>query len=153
MASPMPKTPRRRTRRVAEANSPMPEGVSMAASTCGHSDCGTACNVRYCGPTSHLRDHYAVHAARGAAHVWPAAIVSGLAVILTGTLAYSTMQPAHASSDDLRATTTELHILQAKLDRMEVTIDEAQVAADQKANSAAQASSTAQRPTADQIKH
>lgn len=59
-------------------------------STCGHSACtGGKCNVRYVGPVSHIRDHHVVHAARHASHVWSAAIVAGLAVVLTGALGYA----------------------------------------------------------------
>lgn len=70
-------------------NSPVPCGPG---SSCGHSGCEDVCRVRYVGPTSHPRDHHAQEAAHGAKHVWTAAIVAGLAVVLTGAIAYSAVE-------------------------------------------------------------
>lgn len=69
------------------ANSPEPSN-----STCGHGGCGSSCQVRYVGPTSHMRDHHALHAARGTSHIWMAAIVTGFALILTGAIALTAAQ-------------------------------------------------------------
>jgi len=69
------------------ANSPAP-----CDAACGHSGCGPSCQVRYVGPTSHVRDHHALHAARGASHIWMAAIVTGFALVLTGAIALSATQ-------------------------------------------------------------
>lgn len=103
---------------MAAASSPAMDPKTMF-NTCGHDSCSpSACNVRYVGPVSHMRDHHALHAARGVTHVWTAAIVSGLAVVLTGVLAYSAAQaqtrraPA-APAPDMRA-------VMQRLDRMEV---------------------------------
>jgi hypothetical protein len=64
--------------------------MDESPSTCGHMACtGGKCNVRYVGPVSHIRDHHVVHAARHASHIWSAAIVAGLAVVLTGALGYA----------------------------------------------------------------
>lgn len=74
-----------------EGSSPMPDGP--VPSSCGHHGCtGGGCNVRYVGPTSHVRDHHVLHAARGSTHIWGAAIITGLAVVLTGTIAFSSVQ-------------------------------------------------------------
>ncbi|HWQ99849.1 MAG TPA: hypothetical protein VN397_03315 [Candidatus Methylomirabilis sp.] len=73
------------------ANAPAPCGPG---STCGHSGCEGTCRVRYVGPTSHTRDHHVQEAAQGARHVWTAAIVAGLAVVLTGTIAFSAADAA-----------------------------------------------------------
>jgi hypothetical protein len=54
------------------------------------------CNVRYVGPTSHLRDHHILHAARGVSHIWSAAIITGFAIVLTGAIAFQAVQ---ASTD------------------------------------------------------
>lgn len=67
-----------------------------AAAICGHSGCGPSCNVRYSGPTSHPRDHLIHQAAHGARHVWMASVVAGLAVVLTGAMAYTAVQAESA---------------------------------------------------------
>lgn len=69
------------------ANSPAPYDPA-----CGHGGCGPSCHVRYVGPTSHMRDHHALHAARGASHFWMAAIVTGFALVLTGAIALTAAQ-------------------------------------------------------------
>jgi hypothetical protein len=87
--------PKKNARRPRKAgNSPTPGGPisDMGGPPCGHSLCVTNCMVRYVGPTSSIRDHHAMHAARGVTNVWTAAIVSGLAVVLTGTFAYTAVQ-------------------------------------------------------------
>jgi len=91
-------------RRAAKAGgSPIPCGPTGGAmddmpSACGHMACtGGVCNVRYVGPVSHMRDHHVVHAARHASHVWSAAIVTGLAVVLTGSLGYAAFGAEYAN--------------------------------------------------------
>ncbi len=91
------KTPVRRMRKA--ISSPEPEGpiggMGMSEDpTCGHSSCGRVCNVRHAGPTSPIRDHHIAHIARGVSNVWTASIVAGLAVVLTGAIAYSAVQAA-----------------------------------------------------------
>jgi len=86
---------KRTVRRVKKAaHSPIPTGPigGLGGSTCGHSGCDSACRVRYVGPVTNIRDHHIIHAARGVAHVWTAAIVAGLAVVLTGAIAYTAVQ-------------------------------------------------------------
>ena len=73
-------------------SSPEPEGAVQSSNSCGHGGCGHACRVRYVGQTSHLRDHYTMHAARGVTHIWSAAVVTGLAVVLTGAVGYSVVE-------------------------------------------------------------
>ncbi len=89
------KSPVRRIRKA--INSPEPEGpvggMGMDEDpTCGHSSCGRSCGVRHVGPTSSIRDHHIAHIARGVSSVWTASIVAGLAVVLTGAIAYSAVQ-------------------------------------------------------------
>lgn len=103
------------------ASSPAPSGHRSNAA-CGHDGCGHTCSVRYVGPVSHLRDHHALHAARGVAHVWTAAIVSGLAVVLTGVLAYSAQAARDSSSR--RGGSAELRAVMERLDRLETSIQE-----------------------------
>ncbi len=75
-------------------SSPIPKGpcggFTEESNVCGHMGCsGSKCKVRFVGPTSHIRDHHIVHAARHASHIWSAAIVTGLAVVLTGAIGYA----------------------------------------------------------------
>lgn len=107
------------------ASSPAMDPKTMFNS-CGHDSCTpSACNVRYVGPVSHIRDHHAMHAARGVMHVWTAAIVSGLAVVLTGVLAYSAAQaqtrrtPAAAAPQS-----ADTRLLMQRLDRLELMVKE-----------------------------
>jgi hypothetical protein len=91
-------------RRVSKAaHSPVPIGPigglgedESQEAPCGHTGCSRMCNVRYVGPTSHLRDHHILHAARGVSHIWSAAIITGFAIVLTGAIAFQAVQ---ASTD------------------------------------------------------
>lgn len=96
------------------AHSPIPCGPG---SSCGHSGCEGACKVRYVGPTSHPRDHHAQEAAQGTRHVWTAAIVAGLAVVLTGTIAYSAVEAGTTTSR-----TSDLTSIARRLDRIEAQL-------------------------------
>lgn len=107
------RTVRRRSAPVAmdESLSATPE-QEMAA-VCGHSACGASCNVHYAGPTTSIGDHHAYHAARGTNHVWAAAIVSGLAVVLTGAIAYSSVEASSVST-----ASTSAVVVQSEVDRL-----------------------------------
>lgn len=107
------KTVRRRA--VAKAgHSPVPAGPiggsdeSSGGAPCGHGGCGVMCNVRYVGPTSHMRDHHIVHVARGVSHIWSAAIITGFAIVLTGAVAFHAVQ----ASTDQRAQEAQVKIKQ-----------------------------------------
>ena len=83
-----------------DETSAAPGGVSSTGGDCGHSNCvGSTCNVHYVGPTSPLSDHHIYHAARASSHIWAAAIISGLAVVLTGVVAYSSVQASDAQQE------------------------------------------------------
>lgn len=97
------------------------EAEEKCSPACGHSHCGRVCNVRFCGPTTQLRDHHIVHAAKGVSHVWTAAIVSGLAVVLTGAIAYSVM--ASTQPDTVDTTQLELNAVRQKLNNIEKTLN------------------------------
>jgi len=105
-------TPKKRVRRIKAAHSPEP-----CNPTCGHSGCGKTCNVRYCGPTSPMHNHHIVNASRGVAHVWSAAIVAGLAVVLTGAIAYTAVQAD--TQDPTTLMLLSLRRIEMRLDRME----------------------------------
>ena len=92
-------------------NSPIP------GSTCGHSSCEAGgCKVRYCGPTTSIRDHHIMHAANGVTHVWAAAIVTGLAIVLTGAIAYSSVE---ASGPGGAPSRPDASLLMQRLDALE----------------------------------
>ncbi len=122
------KTKRPAPRRVRkDAGSPTPVGptggMDTSSSTCGHDGCGRMCNVRYVGPTSHINDHHIIHAARGVANVWVAAIVAGLAVVLTGAIAYSSVQAAPASpTQTLIGVSKEIQAINKRLDKIESSL-------------------------------
>jgi hypothetical protein len=81
-----------RRRSVKAGASPAPCGPG---STCGHDACvGPACRVRYVGPVSSLADHHAFTASRGSTHIWAAALITSLALVVTGAVAF---QSAEAS--------------------------------------------------------
>lgn len=91
MSEPKPKKAIRR-RVIKAANSPEPTGPMGGDAACGHGGCGPTCSVRYVGPTSSMRDHHALHAARGMTHIWSAAVVTGLAIVITGAIAFNAAQ-------------------------------------------------------------
>jgi hypothetical protein len=111
---PEPKARSRVIRGKKAGNSPSP---SMDAS-CGHSHCGEICRVRYIGPVTHIRDHHILHVARGVSHIWTAVIIAGLAVVLTGAVAFSSVNAANQRREDIR-TTQSTNILLNKLQSME----------------------------------
>jgi len=78
-------------------HSPVPR---RGGGPCGHSGCGPSCSVRYCGPTSHPFHHHSYTAARGMEHIWLATIAAGLALVITGFVAYNAAQ---ASVDERQA--------------------------------------------------
>lgn len=89
---------RRRTAAKVAMDDSISSTPDQVAAICGHSACDTNCNVHYVGPTSSLADHHTHLAAHSGKHVWAAAIVSGLAVVLTGTVAYSSVQASPTST-------------------------------------------------------
>lgn len=133
MAVTKTKTTSARTRKAIA--SPVPEGPvggmgMMEDPACGHSNCGRACNVRHVGPTSPIRDHHIAHIARGVSNVWTASIVAGLAVVLTGAIAYSAVQAAPVERSSSQASTsagfaklnTRLDDLNSRLDDLETRL-------------------------------
>ncbi len=128
MPEPKMKKPVARKSPLKSANAPEPTGP-IAGPTCGHSSCGVACKVRYVGSTSHMRDHFVMHAARGVTHVWSAAVVTGLAVVLTGTVAFTAVQAKEGQRQALvrreMATRADLHMLNERLGVMERLLQQA----------------------------
>jgi hypothetical protein len=125
----MNEMPRKSIRRVRPmANAPEPEGPLGGMSnspSCGHGGCGVECNVRYCGPTSHMRDHHIMHAAKGASQVWMAAIVAGLAVVLTGAVAFSSVEAqVKAGAANARPAAPATVSIESRLDRISAKLDQ-----------------------------
>lgn len=114
----MAQTKTKRSSRTRKAgHSPIPQGPGSSGAVCGHSGCGVNCRVRYCGPTSHPRDHHIQMAAHGTKHIWAASIVAGLAVVLTGSIAFSGAQAESAT----RVTTLQqaVSVLSGRLDAID----------------------------------
>jgi hypothetical protein len=115
-------TKKRVIRKSAKAgNSPSPS-IESKCGPCGHSDCNDRCRVRYIGPTTHVRDHHILHAARGISHIWPAVIIAGLAIVLTGAIAYNTANAQNKQIDKALLENSTEQILN-KLDALETRID------------------------------
>ncbi|MBD3281334.1 hypothetical protein GF391_01155 [Candidatus Uhrbacteria bacterium] len=116
-------TPKKRVikKRAKAANSPSPSNRSKCA-PCGHADCKDRCRVRYIGPTTHVRDHHILHAARGISHVWPAVIIAGLAIVLTGAIAYHAANAQNQQNEQELVQSSTEQILN-KLDSLENRID------------------------------
>src|SRR3989344_2830556 len=84
------------------ANTPAPCGPG---STCGHSGCeGGTCSARY---------------------VWTAAIVAGLAVVLTGTVAYTSAQAQDKVDTPSLFILNSLRRIEQRLDRIEPKLESA----------------------------
>lgn len=80
-----------------------------------------------------MRDHHAMHAANGMTHVWAAAIVTGLAIVLTGAVAYTQVEASGVTAAVARPDTAAIL---KRLDALEQTL------ADVKAACAAPATDT-----------
>ena len=89
-------------------------------------------HVHIVGPTTQANDHHLIHAARGITHVWTAAVVAGLGVVITAALGYVSLQMDAARTTqhtdtakialqriDQRLSSLEgrVHILQLRLEK------------------------------------
>ncbi|MCK9360607.1 hypothetical protein M0Q28_00025 [Patescibacteria group bacterium] len=94
--SDLPTTPKKTVRRKKAGSTPIPTGPGSTGPTCGHDgNCTTnACAVTYAGPVSRLHDHHMITAARGTTHIWPAAVITSLALLVTGTVAFYSVDAA-----------------------------------------------------------
>ena len=98
------------------------------SSTCGHDGCsGGTCRVRYVGPVSSIGDHHAHSASRGSTHIWAAALITSLALVVTGTVAFQSAQAGQAERAQALAkqNATRADIIQLKemLGRMDAKLD------------------------------
>lgn len=69
-----------------------------------------------------MRDHHILHAARGMTHVWSAAVISGLAVVITGVIAYQSVQARETATRVPARPSTEYVKIMERLDKMEATV-------------------------------
>lgn len=124
-------------RRPARAKAPIVMDTSISATpeqvmdaACGHSACGVSCNVHYVGPTTSISDHHAHHTARGVNHVWAAAIVSGLAVVLTGVVAYSSVEAGSVNTQQGSTVVGQMEVdrLVERLNTLEVQLRDVKTA-------------------------
>jgi hypothetical protein len=86
-------------------------------------------SVRYAGPTSHPSHHHMKMAAENGRHTWAAAVIAGLAVVITVSVAYSAVQAASETRTAIRQTVGEVQILRQigalreKMDQVEQKVD------------------------------
>ncbi len=94
--SDLPTTPKKTVRRKKAGSTPIPNGPGSQSPVCGHDgNCTThACAVTYAGPVSRLHDHHMITASRGTTHIWPAAVITSLALLVTGTVAFYSVSAA-----------------------------------------------------------
>ena len=81
--------------------------------------------LQYVGPTSNVNDHRVYHAAKGLANVWTAAIVAGLAVVMTGSVAYASAQASteRTNEQNAQALQQQVLVLTQRLDDLEAKLD------------------------------
>jgi hypothetical protein len=109
------------------ANTPIP--CSRCGSSSCTGECGVARSVSYLGPTSHPSHHHARIAAEGQKHAWAAAVIAGLAVVITISVAYSAVQAASETRTNVRQTIGEIQIIKqigdvrTQLNRIEKKVD------------------------------
>jgi len=74
------------------------------------------------GPTSHPSHHHIRSASRGVSHTWMAAIVTGVAVVLTGALALQGVQADGGESISERQLAEEVRRLSNRVEDMETAL-------------------------------
>lgn len=93
--------------------------------TCGHEGKCTAnaCHVTYAGPVSRLQDHHMIVAARGTTHIWPAAVITSLALLVTGSVAFYSVDAAQteraSALQKQAATRADIEKLTEQMNRIE----------------------------------
>lgn len=122
--SDLPTTPKKTTRRRKAASTPIPKGPGSGP-TCGHDGNCTpnACKVTYAGPVSRVHDHHMIRAARGTTHIWPAAIITSLALLVTASVAFYSANAAESQRQStLRkqaANRADIEKIMERLDKIE----------------------------------
>lgn len=122
--SDLPSKPKKTVRRKKAASTPIPTGPGTGP-TCGHDGNCTpnACYVTYAGPVSRVHDHHMINAARGTTHIWPAAIITSLALLVTGTVAFYSVDAAQdeqtAALQKQAANRADIERIMERLDKIE----------------------------------
>ncbi|HEU0050917.1 MAG TPA: hypothetical protein VFQ60_02560 [Patescibacteria group bacterium] len=98
--------------------------LSGGAAPCGHSHCDSRCHVRYVGAVSHPMHHHILHTARGMSHIWSAAVITGLALVLTGAIAYTAVDAETVQREAL--TRSEYARMMERVQSMEKSLAEMQ---------------------------
>src|SRR5688500_1369972 len=115
--------PRRRSMKA--ASTPIPCGPG---STCGHDGCsGPTCRVRYVGPVSSLGDHHDFTASRGSTHIWAAAMITSLALVVTGAVAFQSVEAAQTKQAEVlskqNASRADIAELKEMMRRIDIKLD------------------------------
>jgi hypothetical protein len=104
------------------------EPMALRSAVCGHEGCDDACNVRYVGAVSQITDHHIVKASHATSHIWAAAVISGLAVVLTGAVAYTSVQAESSESlaaqQATYATQQDINVLLDRIVQLQDTIEQ-----------------------------
>jgi hypothetical protein len=141
---PEAKTKKPAVKRAPKAKASTPAVAAVAANapapcpSCEPEAMSRPISVRYTGPTSHPSHHHMKMAAENGRHTWAAAIIAGLAVVVTVSVAYSAVQAASETRTAIRQTVGEIQILQQigllreKMDQMEKKVDAISPKGDQK---------------------
>ncbi len=122
--SDLPTKPKKTTRSRKAASTPIPTGPGTGP-TCGHDGNCTpnACYVTYAGPVSRVHDHHMISAARGTMHIWPAAIITSLAMLVTGSVAFYSVDAAQdertAALQKQAANRADIEMIMDRLDEIE----------------------------------
>lgn len=122
--SELPTKPKKTTRRRKAASTPIPTGPGTGP-TCGHDGNCTpnACRVTYGGPVSRVHDHHMIRAARGTTHIWPAAIITSLALLVTASVAIYSADAAQdqraRAMQKQAATRADVEKIMERLDKLE----------------------------------
>ena len=117
--------PRRRSMKAGASPAPCGPG-----STCGHETCkGPSCRVRYAGPVSSLGDHHAFTASRGSTHIWAAALITSLALVVTGTVAFQSVEASQTKRAEIlskqSANRSDIAELKEMIRRMDAKLEKA----------------------------
>jgi hypothetical protein len=123
--SDLPTKPKKTIIRKKAGSTPIPNGPGSTGPTCGHEGkCTTnACHVTYAGPVSRLQDHHMITASRGTTHIWPAAVITSLALLVTGSVAFYSVDASQSERSsalqEQTANRADIAKLEAQLNRIE----------------------------------
>jgi hypothetical protein len=123
--SDLPTKPKKVIIRKKAGSTPIPNGPGSMGPTCGHEGKCTAnaCHVTYAGPVSRLQDHHMITASRGTTHIWPAAVITSLALLVTGSVAFYSVDASQSERtsalQEQTANRADIAKLEEQLNRIE----------------------------------